>query len=174
VSYLLLVLTVRQATPADARAIAEVHIASWQAAYVGLIPQRLIDALDLEKRTARHYEHLQSGERPTSVACRDDGEVVAFASYGPSRDESADARTGELYALYAHPKAWGTGAGRLLTEHVFSALIGMGYASVIVFCLDENHRARRFYERAGFLLQEEKVPFPFFETTQARYGRALP
>jgi len=167
-------LLIRQATPADARAIAEVHIASWQAAYVGLIPQKHIDALDLEQRTMRHREHLKLGERPTIVACRSDGEVVAFASYGPSRGEGAGAEDGEFYALYAHPKAWGEGAGRLLTEHALAALASAGYRNTTVWVLDENQRARRFYERAGFRLQEEGVLLPSLDVSQARYKLQLP
>lgn len=43
---------VRPATVDDARGVAEVHVASWQAAYAGLIDQATLDALSVDAREA--------------------------------------------------------------------------------------------------------------------------
>ena len=41
---------VRQAIDGDAQAIAEVHVASWQGAYRGLLPDALLDGQSVERR----------------------------------------------------------------------------------------------------------------------------
>jgi GNAT superfamily N-acetyltransferase len=58
---------VRAATIADAGPIARVHIASWRAAYVGLIPQDFLDAMDVEDRRLR-WEGIFAADRwPTGA-----------------------------------------------------------------------------------------------------------
>ncbi len=42
----------RDAVPGDARAIAGVHVASWRAAYAGLMPDTVLAGLSVEERTA--------------------------------------------------------------------------------------------------------------------------
>ena len=49
---------VRWATADDAAAIAAVHIASWRAAYRGLLPDAVLDSLSLEARTDHWREWL--------------------------------------------------------------------------------------------------------------------
>jgi hypothetical protein len=43
---------VRPATPDDADAIASVHVRSWQAAYRGIVPDAMLDALSIQRGPA--------------------------------------------------------------------------------------------------------------------------
>ena len=38
---------------ADAEAIARLHVASWREAYAGIVPQAILDAVDLDDRYGR-------------------------------------------------------------------------------------------------------------------------
>src|SRR6185369_16123298 len=82
-------------------------------------------------------------------AAADGDRVVAFANTGPSRDADATRDVAELFALYADPVRWGTGAGRALMGHVLADLGDRGLVRVTLWVLDTNARARRFYETAG-------------------------
>jgi len=53
---------VRQATIDDAGDIAVVHVATWRAAYRGLMPQSLLDGLSVEARTAVWRRILRDDE----------------------------------------------------------------------------------------------------------------
>ena len=166
---------VRRARVEDSEAIAEVHVASWRAAYRGIIDQAVLDGLDVAERAQAHRRHLADprAERRLHV-CEDDGCVVAFATCGPAATETSPA-VGEVHALYAHPDAWNSGAGRALIAVVLDDLRGAGNERALVHVLDANGRARRFYERAGFAVEATGLPlgqFPF-ALTQARYGRSL-
>lgn len=59
---------------------------------------------------------------------------------------------GELYAIYALPEAWGSGSGPALLRAVLEGLREDGFATAILWVLEDNPRARRFYEREGWSL----------------------
>jgi GNAT superfamily N-acetyltransferase len=142
---------IREAEPKDARAIAEIHVASWQAAYRGQLTDDYLDGLTIEGRLEQHRRTLEEprAEWRTWMA-EDEGRVVAFAVTGPSEDADADDRTGELYAIYLDPERVGTGLGRTLFRARRRRSAG---ARVHERPLSPrtNRRARRFYEIAGWL-----------------------
>jgi GNAT superfamily N-acetyltransferase len=139
---------VRLAELGDADAIAEVHVASWRGAYTGLLPASVLDAHTVERRAARWREGLANANQRTWVALSD-GIVVGFASGGPARDPDVTGRVGELYAIYVTPAAWDRGVGHALHQAALAAL-GDEYDAVVLWVLDGNARARRFYGRHGW------------------------
>ena len=72
--------------------------------------------------------------------------TLGFASTGPSRDEPG---VGELYAIYVDPDEWSRGAGRALIARAEERL-AEEYAEATLWVLEDNPRARRFYEAAGW------------------------
>ena len=78
----------------------------------------------------------------------DGGRIVGFVSVGPSTDIDGE---GELYAIYVLPETWGGGAGHGLMEAA-KELLRASYAEATLYVLDDNPRARRFYEREGWAL----------------------
>ena len=105
--------------------------------------------------------------------------VVGYASFGPERSlqaflpitprASAPAATGqppaaprlteaglagqvgEVYALYVTPDWWSSGTGRTLMSCAVAALTDACYERAVLWVLEANARARRFYERAGWV-----------------------
>ena len=159
---------VRRAAAEDAGQIAEVHVASWRAAYRGLLPDDLIASLDVSLRERRwrsilhqpEWTLLVAGEQATSA-------VVGFACCGPSRDDDAEATTGEVTAIYAHPDVWGRGVGAALLS-ASTATLASRYLRATLWVLDTNSRARDFYERLGWradgaVKHEEREGFTLVE-----------
>jgi GNAT superfamily N-acetyltransferase len=135
---------IRELTEADIDAVAALHVRTWQAGYAGIIPVEVLDALDPGRFAARRRaQPVPAGAR--TVVADQDGTIVGFASFGPDRDGGG---IGELYAIYVDPDRWGGGVGRRLFAAVRDGL-GAAYAGMRLWVLEENHRARRFYERAG-------------------------
>jgi ribosomal protein S18 acetylase RimI-like enzyme len=139
------VTSVRRATAADARAIAEIQVETWRAAYVGVMPQETLDALDVDQRTGAWSQWIAADWSAQFLAERD-GEAIGFVSAGPSRLEEG---TGEIYAIYVRPQAWDTGSGRALMDAAASWLAER-YSEAVLWVAEENPRARRFYERYGW------------------------
>ena len=141
----------RDATADDADAIAAVHVASWQVAYRGLLPDALLDGLSVTER-ARIWRHRLTAPTPRSgtVLVVDGAAVRGFASSGPARDLE-DPSIGELYAIYLDPSAWGRGLGVLVHDGALGHLHDHGFARAHLWVLDANERALRFYHRQGWV-----------------------
>ncbi|MDP9237087.1 MAG: GNAT family N-acetyltransferase [Chloroflexota bacterium] len=52
--------------------------------------------------------------------------------------------------MYVTPEAWGIGAGRALMQAARDALLDLEFRDAVLWVLEANGRARRFYERAGW------------------------
>lgn len=140
----------RPATPADAEAIARVHVLTWQSSYRGLVPDAFLDGLAIDRRTENWRIRLGGGKQNEPVWVGVDGGTVAgFVSVGPCRDEDAAADTGELYAIYVLAEHQGRGVGQTLIE-VAASWLGKRYRSATLWVLEANERSRRFYELSGW------------------------
>jgi GNAT superfamily N-acetyltransferase len=124
-----------------------VHVCTWQAAYRNAFPAEVLDALSVDTHEQRWHEVLDEGAEPVWIAEDERDVVVGFASAGPSQTEEDVA---ELYAIYVRPDAWGGGAARKLMRAVIDWFIAEEYTTAMLWVLDDNPRARRFYEREGW------------------------
>jgi ribosomal protein S18 acetylase RimI-like enzyme len=140
--------TVRVAEPQDAAGIAAVHVRSWQRAYAAYLPAGYLDALDVAARTA-DWERALGPHGHTRVWVATSGEeIVGFVALGPARDEDADRRTLQVYAIYLDADMWGQGAARELMRTALAEVPPRTPVTLWVFA--ENERARHFYRRHGF------------------------
>jgi ribosomal protein S18 acetylase RimI-like enzyme len=179
---------IRRAVPSDAAVIAAVHIRSWQSAYRGLLPDSYLDqlGLELERRTQFWSSVITSPTIPgneiwvvdisvSEVDSESQSEVKGFATIGPTRDSDL-AGAGEVYAIYLDPQSWGQGLGRALFAHVSDRLAALEYSTAMLWVLESNARARRFYELAGWTADgaTRVETRPGFELHDVRYRKSLP
>ena len=159
---------IRRATPDDAESVARVHVETWQAAYAHVFPREGLESLSGERAARRAELHRRS---PPIVA-EVNGEIVGFVSVGAGSDAGTD---GELYALYVHPDHWGSGFGRQLIQAGEDRLRELGHSHAILWVLEDNPRARRFYELAGWRVDGTARPIEIFgvEVPEIRYEKRL-
>jgi ribosomal protein S18 acetylase RimI-like enzyme len=139
--------TIRPATTTDAEAIARVDVASWRGAYSEILPDSYLASLDVTERAGLWRTAVIA--RGTQVFVAEDEEgICGFTSVGPSRDEDAELGDLEIYAIYLHPRAWGTGVARDLMLTVLDGL--PPGTDVSLWILEGNDRAQHFYRRHGF------------------------
>ncbi|MCO5169186.1 MAG: GNAT family N-acetyltransferase [Planctomycetes bacterium] len=169
-------LEVREATREDTASIAALHMASRRAAYRGLMPDRLLDGEAAARRRLEAWERrlARPGEASVWVAI-EDGAPLGFVSTAPARDPDLDpARSAEVTSLYADPARLGQGVGRALLYRALADLRARGFEDVVLWVLEGNARAERFYSRAGFapgaheVKQEDGADLP-----HVRWRRAL-
>ena len=140
-------IVVREAVGADAARIARVHVESSRAAHAGLLPEETLAAFDFGRRLETWGRTLAGGLAFVYVA-EVEGRLVGFASGGAERAGDADF-DGELYTLYVLPGEQRRGAGRLLTLALAGRLAAEGFGAMLLWVLEGNAPARRFYESLG-------------------------
>jgi GNAT superfamily N-acetyltransferase len=138
----------RAATASDAAATAAVEIRSWRASYAGILPARVLDGLDLARRTEARRRLIADRSGLHLVAAdTTHHDVVGFCDAGPARRPGSWAW--EVYTIYLEQHARYHGLGREMFEQVFAWVRERREPSMIVWVLEANHHARRFYEALG-------------------------
>lgn len=141
---------IRVARPADAPAVAEVHVRSWQAGYRDLLPDAYLDSLRPEDRAARYTFDQGATVDPETIVVLLAGVIRGFATTGPARGVE-DAELGEVLALYVEPPFWGRCLGRRLIVEARRRLTARGFAEAVLWIIAGNTRAERFYRADGWL-----------------------
>ncbi len=140
---------VRDAAAADAEAIERIARASWTDTY-----RDIFDAAYIEDFLSRTYAADALASAAERAAERDDGhflvaerdgELVAFAQFGPGP------RGPELFRIYAHPTAYGSGAGVTLLSELHRRIEGR-VENYVLDVHPDNERGRAFYDRHGFVV----------------------
>jgi GNAT superfamily N-acetyltransferase len=157
---------VREAILDDAAGIARVHTDSWQTSYRGILPDTVLDRIDVGQRVESRRKILRDRSVFQLVAYDvTHGDIVGFCDAGPSRRHVPYA--GEVYAIYLAHRAKRHGLGQDMWERVQAWLAASDMRSMIVWVLENNHHARRFYEamggRAGSRLQSRVGGYPVVE-----------
>lgn len=167
-------MTVRDATPADARAIAEIRVASWRETYAGMVPQVVLDGLDVGRNEAWMAQRLREPGMTSTLVVADAGPVLGYAMLAPARDADA-AGLGEVEAIYLAPSATRRGLGGELMAESLLRLAADGHPEAVVWVLTDNAGARRFYEHTGFTADgtARMLDFDGTPVEEIRYRRLI-
>jgi GNAT superfamily N-acetyltransferase len=141
---------VRPAIPDDAEGIAKVHVQGWQEAYVGHLPQHVLDRQSVPARLRMWQGLLQEppSNRWTFVAIDPSAGIVGFAGgvrakpvmFGPAF------KVPVLYVLQSHLRR---GLGRKLMHTLGGTMAQHSSGAVALWSLASNQSARTFYEAIG-------------------------
>ncbi|CAN5206375.1 GNAT family N-acetyltransferase [soil metagenome] len=135
--------TVRSAELSDVERIAEIQVASWQAAYREILSAQFLAGLSAERR--RVFWANNFGDRRVLLA-ELDGRIEGFISLASAEDSTL----GEVQALYLDPSISRRGVGTELMKAGESRLSEVGFTEGILWVLVDNVAARRFYEAMGW------------------------
>jgi GNAT superfamily N-acetyltransferase len=152
--------TVRRAHVVDAQRLAEIQIAAWRSAYVGIMANEVLAELNLQRITVNMAKNLSDKTNPIStfVAVSDSTDIplgfggVCSPRNGPEVLDQLpkSASLGELAFLNFHPDAFGTGAASVLFRSLENELRALGYTKAYLMVAEGNIRAMRFYAKHGW------------------------
>lgn len=143
---------IRPVRPEDDRyAISRVYEESWRQAYRGIVPQPYLDGIP----RGRWVPFIDTPGMDSLVMVVE-GEIVGTSSCCPSRLARMSG-WGEIVSLYLLPRVQGMGYGKALLRAAVDALGAMGLRDVFLWVLEDNLRARRFYEHMGFFASGEHL-----------------
>lgn len=165
--------TLRRATLDDASAVGHIHVESWNVAYRGIMPDEVIARTDLAYRTRFWAERIADPEWPVFVI-EEGGEQVAFCQMVPSPDPDDDpTRVGHITSIHVLPQLRGRGHGRVLIDHVLTEFRRRGFSELTLWVLEQNWKARQFYEHSGFRVDGGRKTYPGTEVREVRYRITL-
>jgi 2-amino-4-hydroxy-6-hydroxymethyldihydropteridine diphosphokinase len=160
-------ISVDRATPDDVDGMARAHTAASDAAYGGLVRPEP----DPIGRRARMWRGVLANPAHGAFVARDGGRIVGLVSVGPLGEAPS---VGAVHTLYVMEPWWGSGAGQALLDRAHAELAG-DYDEAQLTVLADNVRARRFYERNGWVEGETLIEPHFGDrpTRVTRYRRRL-
>ena len=83
----------------------------------------------------------------------DNEKFIATSSICKARNEQYK-DWGEIMSIYVLPEEFRKGYGSVLFSYVLNQLKENGYSNIYLWVLEENQRARRFYEKWDFKQME--------------------
>lgn len=138
-----LTIDIRPAKADDARSVAMVHAESWNHTYRGLIPHQALRNM-INRRDISWWSRII--DRSAAILVIDiGGKIVGYATLGRNRTEKLKAK-GEIYELYVLPEYQGIGLGTKLFRAARAMLRNHGLGSFVVWALEDNISALRFYD----------------------------
>lgn len=141
-----LTIDIRPADPEDASAISETHAAAWENSYAGIIPHQSLREM-IARRDTKWWE--RAIRRGTSVMVIDLGGVIpGYVTFGLNRARALP-QDGEIYEIYLRPEYQGIGLGTRLFNAARKRLKTLKCDGLVVWALEDNINALRFYEGQG-------------------------
>ena len=137
---------IRRARSADAKAVANAHDEAWRTAYQGIIPGRELERLIVRRGPDWWEGAIRKGSRISLLAFGDT--IAGYANYGRNRARSLH-YDGEVYELYLRPEFQGLGFGRRLFTAARRDLAQSGLKSLVIWALTDNDPAVSFYKALG-------------------------
>ena len=141
---------IREARLDEAEALAGIQRAASVAAFAHIFPPD------------RHPYPIDDVRARWVVAVEDPELTVLVAELNGAPAAVAGCRAEWLDGLYVRPEHWGLGLGRKLHDEVLDRLRANGSPRCHLWVLEDNERARRFYEGLGWHENGDTrvVPFP--------------
>ena len=149
---------VRKAEFPDMALAGHIMAVSFQTAFAAFISRETLDACAREEGCIALLQGLHREGKIHFLMGEDKG-LLAWQDHGTEA---------EIAAIHSLPESWGTGLGRAMLEE---ALAEIGEKPVFLWAFEENHRARRFYEKNGFRWDGERRVSEFDGAAEVRYVR---
>ena len=135
----------------DRNQISSVYEQSWKTSYRGIVPDDYLDSIP-----AGRWASKVDNPSWHTLVCLEDGQIIGTSSFCESRFDVFEGY-GEIISIYLLPEYVGKGCGRQLMERALSELRKQGYTKAFLWVLEENNRARAFYEKMGFTISDKSI-----------------
>lgn len=145
---------IRKATNKDSESLASIIVESWKSAYSNVIPKDEITKFLDKQRRQRQFERFIEDEEIVLIGLYDE---IPFGLVFANKDNDEQLKAcGSIYSIYLLEEYWGKGLATKLMDVVISILKEEGCKQVSLWVYEVNMRARKFYEKCGFLYDGNK------------------
>lgn len=129
--------------------ISKIYENSWRYAYRNIIPQDYLNSIP-----SGCWTNSINKAGMHNLVIIENNLILGTASFCKSRWEKYS-DYGEIVSIYFLPEYMGRGFGRQLLKACIDELTKMGFDKIHLWVLEDNIRARHFYEQFGFSLTDD-------------------
>ena len=151
-------IVIRNVKKEDIPFVVDIKIKGWQNAYKGIIDDEYLNNLNNEY-DSRIQKMEKSFMNNGFIIAELDNQVVGFCRYVFDNSFSSEIANAdcELSALYVKPELKGNGIGTLLFEYATNEFKNQNKQSMVLWCLKDNERSKKFYTKMGGKIINEKI-----------------
>lgn len=139
----------------DEKILAYIQTESWRSAFSEILsPEELERSTDIEKTEAM-YKNVLNRNFVNIVIEFVDKKPHCIAGWSQNRNDLGS-NVAELICIHSLCDKWHQGYGSIMMCHILDEIKKAGYSEVILWVFEKNLNARRFYEKHGFKLSNQK------------------
>ena len=125
---------IRPAVCGDELILAQIQTEAWKTAFANILPADELEKDTNPQKVIDMYTRVLQQKLPEGY--------LLFVDGNP-----------HIHSLQGN---WGKGYGSTMMEFLLEKIKSAGYRQVILWVFEENVRARRFYEKHGFVMTEHR------------------
>lgn len=147
---------IRNIEEKDIPYIVDIQINGWKTAYKGIIDDNILNTMNRdEKIEKRRKDYQQNG----FIVAESNHEVIGFCRYIDSNKFTQEIASidCELLALYVRPGLKNHGIGTKLFQFVVNEFKKKNRTQMILWCLKDNEKSKKFYTKMGGKIIKERV-----------------
>lgn len=162
---------VRLAERCDVDELGKIQTSSWKSAFSSILSS---DTLEIYTDVVKCTEMLER------VFDANRGNLYIASLNGKPCGELFWCETGEdmpqnaqIIAIHSLENSWGTGIGKAMMNRALSDIQIRGKSIVSLWVFKDNLRARKFYEKCGFIYSGEEKNSNFGDVIEVKYIKQL-
>lgn len=157
---------IRRANREDVKHLAMIQTSSWKAAFKDIMSSECLN---------QYTDVLKCQEMLESVYDAKQGFFyIGFWKEKPCAElfwceDREHEKSAEIVALHSVRESWGSGLGKAIMERAIEDIAKCKKEHIYLWVFEENHRARRFYEKCGFVPDGMEQISRFDDAKEVRY-----
>ena len=156
-------LIIRKTKYEDIEQIVDINIKDWKKIYKGIIDNEILENLNREEKIRKWKEHYNI---ENTIVAEENGIILGYCRYTDNAVYENTDIDSEIIALYVDYSKLRHGIGKKLVEYVKEDLRNKNKIKMVIWCLEKNENARKFYEKMGGKLLPNKK---YFEKEGKKY-----
>jgi ribosomal protein S18 acetylase RimI-like enzyme len=151
-------INIRKVKKEDAKTLAHIQTEAWKSAFNIILSKEDLERYANIDKATEMYSNILSENNGNGYILSINDVPHCIAYWDKARDEGMEGYS-ELICIHSLDTNWGKGYGSMMIEHVLGEIKKAGFQKVMLWVFEENIRARRFYEKHGFVLTEKSKTF---------------
>ena len=149
---------IRKVKIGDEDTLAYIQTESWKSAFNRILSKEDLDKYSNVDMAKSLYSELLNENIANGFILSVDKKPHCIAYWDKTRESEIE-EDAEIRCIHSLSDNWGKGYGSEMMEYILNDIKNAGFNKVMLWVFEENNRARRFYEKHGFILTEKTKKF---------------